>query len=324
MAGGILQVKERLDKNLPGSQLAKILDHFIYQGLNEVAKTSLFKDQLIEVIMYGLYHTRRKIASIDDKNEALARLFYAFFSPDPIPLVASVRLDRRILFEMLNTYNSMAKVYFNLLRQAVNEHDDALYVRFDSALNYNGELAVVASMKKVEAATRNAEKFRSMMTEKFIRLAYKKAKAAIETTKLTVDIDDLTANIIIGVINAINRYDHNKGSLVTHINLWMKDATNRPRNGHEMGVAFDIPAGQRKILLESKPHLAHNIAENVEDHTEVRDETPFAEEAIMHQQQEQFLAKLCNYADPVGYACLTLNIPVILKPEQIKLQQSCI
>jgi hypothetical protein len=166
-------------------------------------------------------------------------------------------------------------------------------------------------------------KFRNDNINKFIRLAYIKAKAAKKNSDIYVDSEELMMNYILAINRAIDKCDLTKGALASYVEQWFLNAKTNAEFGHEYGISYALPSAQRsKNTKLNKWHLQSNFAPSIDDEfSDVGREVQQMpdEAAAMDFDNLDFDPKLLEkfrHIKKARLAFLAIRLPIILTPQE--------
>lgn len=232
-------VDERLKENLPSIQLSTILDNLLYNSLYPILFKTNNINLFISDLLSQLYDDhRRKFSGIGNKKK-VDNLLSIFLLTDNINLkikiLKKLGLDRSILTQCID--------YF--LNTSDNETlKDFCNVYYKEYLN-----------------------FKSMIVEKYIRLAYLEASKSVKGCGLSIDQEELFKNLLLAVCKAIDKYNPDKGALTSYIQWWFKDAKTNPEFQHTYNQSYSVSAtGRKKIVSNFEAGSSEtNISQRIED-----------------------------------------------------------
>jgi hypothetical protein len=136
---------------------------------------------------------------------------------------------------------------------------------------------------------------------------------------LNFDIEDLAQNFSLAVNKAIDKCDAQQGTLTSYIKNWIKDAKGNPQLRGEYGIAYTIPASQRRAMVQSTNNKAVNISVSIDDEElqGLRSESNIEEE-YERKRTIDLVRVLAKRADPTGISRMFLGIGEILLPEELR------
>jgi hypothetical protein len=299
-------VKESLSHNYTSYQLLHVLDTLLWRSVKPMLQTTRFMDRILaNVLSWGATNPRRKLSSLP--KDQFYTLLVAFLSTDDPKLkykiLKRLRLERNILFFAISRFLELTKN----LQLGQNPPDifsklavtDANRLWFASReLRYWGDLAST---------------FKGWIIEKYMRYVMLEASTfyrqqLLQNPHLTFDQEDIAQNFILVVDRAINKCDPNQGTLTAYIQTWLRDAKTNPHFRGEYGMAYSIPASQRRRLAQQQVS-AVNISVCIDDESLTGLSSDHDIEAdYERRKQVEHIRLLAKRADPHGIARLFLGI----------------
>ena len=326
----LLKVKEQISENLSSVQIANILDDLIMRCLKPLVKNTKYLEySLLELLPYIFLNQRRKLSNRpteDLRNDIFTFIMIDDFD-EKIKILKRLRLERSVYLTVLSSVEEVSKKYLEEINsnlnhiQKIEEYDEEklssmyfhLYVKGDF---YETAQSVIYWLNYVY-------KFRAMIVEKFIRLAYIESVKMASSTELNIDQTDLFRDLIVSIHKAIDKYDPEKGALSSYVNIWFMEAKTNIKNTHEYGVAYQMPTGQRKRMIEDGSVQSITLPLNDEIAESIEDQTQNILENIIEDENEFIMHNLACRADIHKIYCLTNNIRYTLTNEDlIKQKQS--
>jgi hypothetical protein len=312
----LLKVKEQLNENLSSVQIARTLDTLIFKSLTSLIQHTNHLEYVSVELLYHIFHNMRRKFSNKPHDELRDALFSFIVNKKKTGKAVEIRrlgLERSIYFKILRSFETDARIYTTDMERAVvtGQKTEAMkqieikYRAADSPGFYN------ACTNALFWANR-AFRFRNMIVEKFIRLAYVEAKKAQVKTGLTISFDDLYRNMVLSIFKAIDKYDPEQGPLTSYIKWWFLDAKNGDA-GHEEGVAYSIPLSVRKKLIsEGVVNIYAPIDETVEKN---KDDTVSILDRLAEEQDTKALHNIVARADTQKIFSLFFGVAYSLTPE---------
>lgn len=323
----LLKIKERLKINLSGSQISTILDDLLYEALKYIILyTDFVENYIVELLPVVSTNKRRKFASID--REAFINNLFSFIvikdKSIKVKLLRSCFLERNIIYDCIEEFFEKSKQYTQLyqdflltsnlekkleIRAALLDIESRVLVIDKSRMN------LFCILQNVKAYYDNTQIFKSMIVEKYIRLAYNESCIAAKSTGLNVDPLELFKNLILSISKAIDKYNPEKGALTSYIKWWFMDGTNQTNNTHEYGIAFSVPNPQRRRILSEMENV-FNFSISLEKCWNVVTNEETVENILVFNQNEENISLLIKEVDKPGFAMLTLGINYVLSEKE--------
>lgn len=304
-------VNERLPHNHTSYQLLSVLDSLLWKAVAPILKTTGYADRLLSSILYWMSVTpRRKISTLDKAK--LNTYFMAFLLASnhrtKLRILKRMRLERNIIFYMcssvIDTCGTMpiGRPSPEMIdRFCVRDHDTFWYAVRESAFWHEQAL-----------------KFKSMILEKYMRLVVVEAqsffkKQSQDNPELTFDLSEIAQNFFLAANKAVDKCDVTRGTLTSYIGLWIKEAKGNPALRGQYGIAYSVPASQRRLMALGKAGGAVNISSSVdsEELAAVAGQDDVAGE-YERRQLVDFVRRLAKEVDPRGFGRMALGIAEVL------------
>lgn len=322
----LLAIKETLQENLSSVQIERTLDDLIFNALEPLIQNSDFVEYTIVELLPHVFHNQLRKFSIleaEGVRDALFSFVMSDNTEEKTKLLRKQALERSVYFEALKEFETVAKEYIESVRLKMHNADvptPAKKIREDFFVYQN----LYETCQSSTYWLHYAFKFRSMIVEKFVKLAYVESVKMAADTNLNINKKELFRNLIITTFKAIDKYNSIKGPLANYVNIWFMEAKNNPKNAHEEGVAFQMSTSQRKKMLERGSiqtftiELDEAIAESVED----LDQDVLG--TMIETQEDVVLNNLTCRADVHKVFSLATGVRYTLTPDDLKWQrESC-
>lgn len=270
--------KEEISANLSSSQYLSTLDHLIWKALSSVMKASpmMFRNYYAKCVAHQSLSPNTKF-SPDTKAELPIFLFNALTAPDDTEeRFRKLSLNRGLLFGLNNMFLAevedyllsesgvMAREHAEVVKHVTVEKlqcpdPDSLYVHCQDAAYWNDR----------------AQWFKSLIVQKYIRMALLEAQRTYVRYGNKVSLDDMTQIYVMIVSKAIDRCSSNLGVITSFVRSWLKSARSIIANQaayrkeesldsliEDHGDSFDIPV-EPDTLSENLQHVAY-IAKQID------------------------------------------------------------
>jgi hypothetical protein len=310
------------------SQIVETLNDFLCSSAEILFKNSEKFRAHIATMLAVFQTDHRKHLSNASLRDTQVAIFHALSTHDFNP-IKQIYMDRSFLF------SAVASMMYEISMAADIERK--LLVKFSAKrerklAQIKAHLGLASSPILIEAAVdvwlNLYVEFRNENINKYIRLAFNKAKSAKENSDIYVDIKELTMNYILAINRAIDKCDLTKGTLTSYVEKWFLNAKTNADFSHEYNVAYTMPAAQRSKSTKLKNwHLQSNFSPSLdEDNAELKNEI----EQIVDENTLDFdqfnidvnLLKKYRNIKQTRLAFLTMRLPIILTEEEIKLLKS--
>lgn len=301
-----------LDQNLTGRQRMQILDGLTYLGIEAVFQTTTFiEPYLIGLLSWSIRNRRRKISNAPRELQA-SLLSNVLFSNDPglkLRCFMAYKPDRYILVGLLRRFLEATEGYENEDRRGQR--------RIERAVRSKDSPRLYGAIRTVRDSLQMAMNFRNSIVEEYYLLCRQEANRLRTKSAIKVSEEDLTHNLVNGVILAIDKYDHDNGALTSYIRPWMRYLSQSPKFGHEQGLAYDIPHNHRmRIVQEGRSNVGATIDEALENTLGHGNPT---QDSLEHDEQANRLLRLLQLADPKGLMRLQMGVEEYLSERHKRL-----
>jgi hypothetical protein len=316
----LLGSKEKLTKNLSSKQIITILNLLLNTTAAPLFEhCSLMRQLILQAMLQTQLDHRRKI-SVHSKENTAGLIIYAIVNRD-FTALKLCELDRGVLFKATD-------MVYNLLLQAL-PLEQALLKRPKNITLINQQIALARQIGvSINLLTPLARwtglyyklylQFKEQVLAKYIKFAWQEANRARALTGLYVDINELFKNYLLAYSRAIDKCDANQGTLTHYIQQWMMSARSSPEHSHQYGEAYTLPSNIRKNMEVHNVQLT-NMSVGIEDsHANIADPNTNISTSI-----DTVLLACLREIPRMRIAYLLLNLPINLKPKEIKqLQQA--
>lgn len=286
----IVSVKERLQLNLSSHQTISILDKLLQTALQPIFfATQCYKDWSVELLNYLFLDGKRKISTLEFQEQAdiLFSMILAKAPEQRFLHFQALRLNRGVSFHFAFKLTELARPYHRSLAAYVNHNllpkkQQITPQAMDRLQTLQEELTKVEqllggnrtvldpALQAVSWFIEQASTYRSMIAEKYYRLAYRDAMRAWTATQVTADMDDLYSNYLMAVGRAIDRFDSHKGTLTDYLLRWLKNASVNSLFDHQYRQAYTMPSTRRRQLqktdwINRSGQLEQNLAQDLDE-----------------------------------------------------------
>jgi hypothetical protein len=330
----ILAVKERLQVNLTGSQIAKILDKLLWLTVQPILLHTQLGRRLGAEILVQSYSDGRLSVSPLPRQQYINTLFTAIVTPrakDHANNMQALKLERSA-FSCLADYCVSIYKYVNNLSLSyikAQQSNDSIQARQSkSTINKicddigSTEATIGGALRYVIYYLQQYRIFKEYVAEKFYRHSYEESKKSIALTSIHVDVMDLFANYLLAIDRALDRYSPDKGSLTTYLRWWYTNAKTAPEFPHQYSESYSLPTAERKAMTarygrgESQ---ATNFAYSLEDAESITVDD--VETIVTDLSQQKELVKIFSYARNARLSLLKLDIPFQLTELELEQQK---
>jgi len=327
----ILDVKETLKENLSGEQIEVVLDELIHDPIKNLIKcTTLVEDMLSEAIALVAANQKRKLASIG--GAALVSSLFSIIVSKNVEFrayaIKELQLERSIYFHLFKIFNAALDGYIKysllFLEATKNKDMEKRHEYFDTMMAFYKTMRLKKNtpfqdLIKIRDDSYKAYRFRSMVTEKYIRFIHQRAIKFKRATSLNIDLDDLFKNMLVSVLTkAIPKYRSDKGPLTPHIEWLLKDAVTGQAVSHQYGVAYHIPTSARK-KISGDGQLINNISSQIDAATLELEDPESLETEIEKKNGQHWIYKIAAEADKYRLGFLDYGFVYQLNADEVSL-----
>lgn len=309
---------------LSGGQIDWLLDHLLCKAVTPLAESSGFLRKLsAELLCQPFSDLRRKISSIK-RQKANCHLFVSACSSTPqvqLDNFFAANIERNLLHSAMVTVAEKTDEYrTRVALSALNRVSDPFVESFNQSVGSTSH-KLFTSIPEMKFWLREYEKFRNDLIMQFEGLARSQTESIIRNTILAIDYDDMYKNMMLGVQRAIDKYSSHKGTLISYIQMWMRDAHTNPQFSHENGNAFTVSAGERRRItnaINSGQSAVSNLSVEMDEASTVADtETP--ENLLINDNTGIFISHMLMKLPDAKFAILAMEVPYFLNEDQKKL-----
>jgi hypothetical protein len=305
------RVNEQLSHNYTSYQLLSVLDKLIWKAMWPIINSTNYFDRVLaSVLAWSAVNPRRKISSLPrDRLTTYAVAFLA--SEDPkmkMRILRKMRLERNIPLFVIDRF--LALTDGHPVEKPEPELIDALCIKDLQNLWF--------AVRECGYWRQHAIDFKGMILEKYMRLVMMEAQMFYKQQRtnnphLNFDLDDIAQNFVLAVDKAVNKCDAHQGTLTSYIQNWIKDAKGNPQLRGEYGIAYTIPASQRRSMAKADDPKAVNISVSIDstEMLELASDTDIEKE-LERKQTISHIRLLAKRVDPTGIARMFLGIGEVL------------
>lgn len=312
------RVKEKLPHNYTSYQLLSVLDQLLWKSMWPIVRTTDYFDRVLaNVIGWGATNPRRKLSSLPkERFNTFAMAYLAADTPRlKLRILKKMRLERNVLFYVIGRF-------LDLMKDAPPTKPSQ---RLTNALAVFDSEGLWFAARESSYWYAQAITFKGMIMEKYLRfvmveaLSFQKQQRE-QNPHLQFDVDELAQNFTLAVNKAIDKCDAQQGTLTSYIKNWIKDAKGNPQLRSEYGIAYTLPASQRRAVAQQGANRkAVNISVSMEsdDFLQLRSDSN-VEEEVERTRTIELVRKLAKRADPTGISRMFLGISEILDPDELR------
>ena len=297
-------VKERIPNNYTSLQYLQTLDFFLWNALKPIAIECprLFYNYMAKVVARQTLKASAKLTS-DDKHKLALTFFNALMTHDDEKRFEATKLmyvNRGLLFGFISLFLRQMKQFQELQvkRDGLLRLSQLKQIEVNVGLRPGGLL--YPALMDVTFWDEKALIWKSMITEKYTRMALGQAQHAYTDYHHVVDLDDVIQIYLMTVNKSIDRCDARQGVLTTFIQNWFKSAKG------EVATLADRAQDQ-------------SIESLVEDHGDAASDIIGCAEPDRDHELMQHAAAVAAKVDPQGLVRTSLGIAQNVSLGDIKL-----
>ena len=303
--------QEAIVSNLTSLQYLQTLDYLLWKALEPIAREcpSLYFNYLAKVTARQSLKASAKLTS-DDRTKLPIHLFNILTSKDShkaFTLSKLMYINRGIMFGFTSFFRNKLTTY-STLQSGVNGSINSavrrtLIHRIERSLGVQPNGNLDAAIKQVIHWDDKARQWKSMIVQKYTRLALLQAQSTYKDFNHYIELNDVVQIYMLVVNRAIDRCDARQGVLTTFIQNWFKSA-------------------RSEISEMSKNQTDESYESLVEDHGDAAHETLGVTMPDSTLEMQQSLAYLSKQSDPDGVVRISLQIPEFISLAQLKILES--
>lgn len=311
------RVKEQLGQNYTSFQLLSVLDQLLWKSMWPILRTTDYFDRVLaNVIGWSATNPRRKLSSLPkDRFNTYAMAYLAADTPKiKFRILKKMRIERNVLFYVVGRF-------LEIMKDVPPARPSQRIANALAVFDYEG---LWFTAREAGYWHHQSIEFKGMIMEKYMRFVMMEAQMFHKQQRehnphLNFDIEDLAQNFSLAVNKAIDKCDAQQGTLTSYIKNWIKDAKGNPQLRGEYGIAYTIPASQRRAMAQSTNNKAVNISVSIDDEElqGLRSESNIEEE-YERKRTIDLVRVLAKRADPTGISRMFLGIGEILLPEELR------
>lgn len=333
-------IDKDLTHNMTGEQIQEILDTLIYESLAPIIRTSdAFDVQIVYLLGLTAKNRKRKLSALPHV-EFINRMCRCLLTDDrekKIQILRSSKIERGFVYNFVVKFLKETEDYIPLYQKY-------LFAKGIEKMTLDLRLAVIESnvnsdrnklFSVINASNDYMElayKFKNSVVSNYIKHAYKQAKSFCAMKGANFDFEDVYQNFLTAITKAVDKYDCSKGALTSYINWWVLNAQNggSPDHGHEYGIAYSIPALQRKQMTGASAGTEVNFSVSLDQALANKDSDTGSElieyivgdegvdVALEHEQELNTVRYLAKRADLNGIARLYLDIDEVFSKKEMQ------
>lgn len=307
---------------LSGGQIDWLLNNLLEKALTPLAKSTLFVRQMAgELLCQPFNDLRRKISSASTREKAGCSLFCAACSTEPEAQIfhfMAARVERNLTHASLLLITSNAKAYRQQIVQTALSKKASPFVDAFNRKVGGSHASIFNLLPYTVEWVREYENLRNSIVMQFEGLARSQTDQIVRGTILAIDYDDMYKNMMLGVQRAVDKYSSERGTLVSYVQMWMRDAHTNPKFQHEYGNSFVVSAGERRRIsntINSGEFAVSNLSVTMEEASMVSD-TLTPEMMLLEENLGIMICKQLLKIPSIKLAFLTQEVPFFLSRDQ--------
>jgi hypothetical protein len=285
---------------------------------------------LIRIASWYSTNQRRKITTLE-KGQFIARCvaFGLARSETKSKVYRRLFIERNLTIilvsEWLDLTRELVDLQVTLTADPKCEETRSRYTYLCWLLRITDEDRLFTAYRTARFYFDQALDFRDQIAEKYMRMVTVQAsmhfKEQRDSAGSRQSLNDVAQNFMLAVYRAIDKCDYNKGTLTNYVERWLTNAKTTNTFRHEVGTAYTIPSGQRKMLATGESCFG-NFAVSLDSEEAKEAESEHNQEAdLIRRDTINQVRKLARSVDPTGLGRLSLGILESLNDNEIRLLQ---
>lgn len=283
--------KERITTNYTSLQYLQTLDYFLWSALKSIALDCplLYTNYMAKVVARQLLRPSAKFAS--DGKDSLALAFFNMMTQDSdlkmFEASKALHLNRGLLFGLISVFLKQTTRYAYMHRHGISNL--AALTAIENRVGLIDGANLYHAVQQVIYWDTRARLWKSLIAEKYTRMAIMQAQKAYTDFNHSVDLDDCVLIYLCMVNRAIDRCDPRLGVLTTFIASWLKSARSE---------VFRLAESQQDLSYESL----------VEDHGDAASDILGTSNPDFSAELNAHIAYIARQVDPDGLVRTSLGI----------------
>lgn len=301
-------IKESIENNLTSFQYLSVLDELLYRAVYPIIESTRFVDVfLAQMLGWQTLNPKRKTSGLGRHAfGANTTLFLLSDSPkQKLKILKRMRLDRSMLFEILNRWFEVAEEAEKIGNQVANQEAVLRFHELQEKCLIKSGYGLTSTYRVAKYWHAKALSFKHKILEKYTRKCLVTAKRDFEGLEHKVDLDDIVQVYLLTASKAIDKCDTERGVLTTHVDNWLKSAKNVVVSRYITGSGADA----RSVVLNTTTNnkVVDDLIESasLEDVEELSHSDDEVRERNAHLKEIRMVARAF---DPQGFGRVMLHI----------------
>ena len=212
------------------------IDYCIKDAIeNLIHSTTLVEYYVSQLINYQLLHKKRNISSKYAWRDNISKSI-KFCSNPTISRFMDLNINRDYVYHMLNDFEKITSNYKNVVYESFKYKSDRIN-KYNSILDayhkrvgYHGNNDLLFVINHVSLLKNEYLNIRDLLIKNYKDYAINAAINDHSGLVKYTSIEDMKQNYILPIIKSINRYDVNKGSFKSYLDIWLRKYKDDPTN----------------------------------------------------------------------------------------------
>lgn len=299
--------------NLTGGQIQIVLDNLLYRALESIiSDTTVFDAQIAHILSRITLNKKRKLVS-SDRESAISLLCSALVEKDcklKFEYIKRVKMERSVIHRFLSNIQKDLKIFEELYHKDFMNSTVITQKRLNATLKMLGSTdaeSLFSASKKMSEFLESYYLYRDEAVSHYIKLSHKVSNTFRSSKTNDYDTHDVLQNFLSAVTKAIDKYDSSKGALTSYVNYWLLNAQTCNSNSSEYGIAYTIPHGKKRSMVDSKSNV--NFSVSLEsDHILDIEHSTNVHESVEKEDEHSIIQYLIKTVDKYGCFRLTYDI----------------
>src|SRR5882672_2411994 len=249
--------REKISGNFTSLQYLQTLDYFLWEAIKPIAVEcpELFNSYIAKVVARQSLKTSSKLTSSDRLKMPIV-LFNTLTdknSESSLLQAKALHINRGILFGFVSLFLNKLKYYVKIVESKSVLRGTLLH-RVEREIGLRSGGMLYPAIQQVIYWDTKARWWKSLIIEKYTRMAMIQAQRTYKDFNHYVPLDDISQVYLATVSRAIDRCDARQGVLTTFIQNWFKSA-----RGEVAHMAINQQDASYESLIEDHGDGIHDV-----------------------------------------------------------------
>lgn len=257
---------EVVKENYTTYQWLTCLDHFIESAIDPIASAypDLMDNYFAKVV--GLQTTKPSIKFSRSKKDILPSLLFNSLTTEgqeKRKYQKLMFLNRGVLFGLISVYLQTVNNYMRLHDPSMKISKSERLLKIHLLESQFGSQHVHSATLQVKYWSDKAHEFKSLIFQKYVRLALMNAKRTYTEINHAVKFDDVIQTYLVYLSKAIDRCDARQGVLTTFIQTWFYSARSETTKGIEHHSSYDELVENGELKEATQPDNSFEALQHI-------------------------------------------------------------